>query len=168
MNKMVIQAETPIYGDNETQYSLLRYAAMAAKWKGIILSLIFILNCKTRHIIYVYFVITQYSYRWRMIIILHSCLISIFAALPLYFLKMIHWYTSLDSKFYLQICVHFQSFFDSFLFSTLFRRASERCFGQFNSFSSRFGIFRKSRTNRFHSIWSYNEEDRRFYYWSCN
>ena len=38
MNKMVIQAETPIYGDNETQYSLLRYAAMAAKWKGIILS----------------------------------------------------------------------------------------------------------------------------------
>ena len=36
MNKMVIQTETPIYGENETQYSLLRYAAMAAKWKGII------------------------------------------------------------------------------------------------------------------------------------
>ena len=84
MNKMVIQAETPIYGDNETQYSLLRYAAMAAKWKGIILSLIFILNCKTRHIIYIYFVITQYSYYWRMVIILHYSLISIFAALPLF------------------------------------------------------------------------------------
>ena len=90
MNKMVIQAETPIYGDNETQYSLLRYAAMAAKWKGIILSLIFILNCKTRHIIYIYFVITQYSYHWRMVIILHYSLISIFAALPLYLLKMTH------------------------------------------------------------------------------
>ena len=34
MNKMVIQLETPIYDDNESQYSLLRYAAMAAKWKG--------------------------------------------------------------------------------------------------------------------------------------
>jgi H+-transporting ATPase len=33
MNKMVIQEETPIYQANETQYSVLRYAAMAAKWK---------------------------------------------------------------------------------------------------------------------------------------
>jgi hypothetical protein len=33
MNKMVIQEETPVYLDGETQYSLLRYAAMAAKWK---------------------------------------------------------------------------------------------------------------------------------------
>eukprot|EP01039_Chlorochromonas_danica_P004613 gene4613-biopygen2305 len=33
MNKMVIQEETPIYVKGETQYSLLRYAAMAAKWK---------------------------------------------------------------------------------------------------------------------------------------
>ncbi len=33
MNKMVIQTETPIYYPNETQYTLLRYAAMAAKWK---------------------------------------------------------------------------------------------------------------------------------------
>eukprot|EP01038_Epipyxis_sp_PR26KG_P012711 gene12711-17047_t len=32
MNKMVIQEETPIYAANETQYSILRYAAMAAKW----------------------------------------------------------------------------------------------------------------------------------------
>lgn len=34
MNKMVIQDETPIYADSESQYSILRYAAMAAKWKG--------------------------------------------------------------------------------------------------------------------------------------
>jgi H+-transporting ATPase len=33
MNKMVIQKETPIYKKGETQYSILRYAAMAAKWK---------------------------------------------------------------------------------------------------------------------------------------
>eukprot|EP00475_Leptophrys_vorax_P036534 TRINITY_DN618_c0_g1_i1.p1 TRINITY_DN618_c0_g1~~TRINITY_DN618_c0_g1_i1.p1 ORF type:complete len:1011 (+),score=340.86 TRINITY_DN618_c0_g1_i1:202-3033(+) len=33
LNKMVIQAETPVYAAGETQYSLLRYAAMAAKWK---------------------------------------------------------------------------------------------------------------------------------------
>lgn len=33
MNKMEIQDETPIYVEGETQYSLLRYAAMAAKWK---------------------------------------------------------------------------------------------------------------------------------------
>jgi len=33
LNKMMIQDETPIYEGNETQYSLLRYAAMAAKWK---------------------------------------------------------------------------------------------------------------------------------------
>ena len=33
MNKMVIQAETPVYSRGETQYTLLRYAAMAAKWK---------------------------------------------------------------------------------------------------------------------------------------
>lgn len=33
MNKMVIQEETPIYKKGETQYSILRYAAMAAKWK---------------------------------------------------------------------------------------------------------------------------------------
>lgn len=33
MNKMEIQAETPIYKAGETQYTLLRYAAMAAKWK---------------------------------------------------------------------------------------------------------------------------------------
>lgn len=32
MNKMVIQEETPIYCAGETQYSILRYAAMAAKW----------------------------------------------------------------------------------------------------------------------------------------
>jgi hypothetical protein len=30
---MEIQAETPIYESGETQYTLLRYAAMAAKWK---------------------------------------------------------------------------------------------------------------------------------------
>lgn len=33
MNKMMIQEETPIYWPGETQYSTLRYAAMAAKWK---------------------------------------------------------------------------------------------------------------------------------------
>lgn len=32
MNKMVIQEETPIYKKGETQYTLLRYAAMAARW----------------------------------------------------------------------------------------------------------------------------------------
>ena len=31
--QMEIQEETPIYKDGETQYTLLRYAAMAAKWK---------------------------------------------------------------------------------------------------------------------------------------
>jgi hypothetical protein len=34
MNKMVIQEYTPIYAPSETQYTILRYAAMAAKWKG--------------------------------------------------------------------------------------------------------------------------------------
>jgi H+-transporting ATPase len=33
LNKMVIQEETPVYSPGENQYSLLRYAAMAAKWK---------------------------------------------------------------------------------------------------------------------------------------
>jgi H+-transporting ATPase len=33
MNKMMIQAETPIYSEGDTQYTLLRYAAMAAKWQ---------------------------------------------------------------------------------------------------------------------------------------
>mmetsp|Transcript_29117 Transcript_29117/g.62748 ORF Transcript_29117/g.62748 Transcript_29117/m.62748 type:complete len:961 (+) Transcript_29117:166-3048(+) len=33
MNKMMIQEETPVYKQGETQYTLLRYAAMAAKWK---------------------------------------------------------------------------------------------------------------------------------------
>lgn len=33
MNVMVIQPYTPVYRQGETQYSLLRYAAMAAKWK---------------------------------------------------------------------------------------------------------------------------------------
>lgn len=33
MNKMAIQEETPIYLEGETQYTTLRYAAMAAKWK---------------------------------------------------------------------------------------------------------------------------------------
>jgi len=33
LNKMEIQEETPIYLPGETQYSILRYAAMAAKWK---------------------------------------------------------------------------------------------------------------------------------------
>ena len=32
LNKMVIQERTPIYTAGESQYSLLRYAAMAAKW----------------------------------------------------------------------------------------------------------------------------------------
>jgi H+-transporting ATPase len=32
MNKMVIQEETPIFKAGENQHSLLRYAAMAAKW----------------------------------------------------------------------------------------------------------------------------------------
>jgi len=32
LNKMVIQDETPVYKKGESQYSLLRYAAMAAKW----------------------------------------------------------------------------------------------------------------------------------------
>ena len=32
MNKMVIQTETPIYAQGESQYTLLRYGAMAAKW----------------------------------------------------------------------------------------------------------------------------------------
>ena len=33
LNEMKIQEETPIYSNGETQYSILRYAAMAAKWK---------------------------------------------------------------------------------------------------------------------------------------
>ncbi len=33
LNKMVIQEHTPVYVEGETQYSILRYAAMAAKWK---------------------------------------------------------------------------------------------------------------------------------------
>jgi H+-transporting ATPase len=33
MNKMMIQAETPVYVSGESQYTLLRYAAMAAKWR---------------------------------------------------------------------------------------------------------------------------------------
>ena len=33
MNKMEIQVETPIYKAGESQYTLLRYGAMAAKWK---------------------------------------------------------------------------------------------------------------------------------------
>lgn len=32
LNSMVIQKNTPVYEEGETQYSLLRYAAMAAKW----------------------------------------------------------------------------------------------------------------------------------------
>ncbi|KAM3576605.1 hypothetical protein VYU27_001592 [Nannochloropsis oceanica] len=32
MNKMMIQQETPIYLKGETQYTVLRYAAMASKW----------------------------------------------------------------------------------------------------------------------------------------
>jgi H+-transporting ATPase len=33
LNKMVIQDETPIYCSGETQYTLLRFAAMASKWR---------------------------------------------------------------------------------------------------------------------------------------
>ena len=33
MNKMIIQDDTPVYVSGESQYSLLRYAAMAARWK---------------------------------------------------------------------------------------------------------------------------------------
>ena len=33
LNKMQLQLETPIYYPGENQYSLLRYAALAAKWK---------------------------------------------------------------------------------------------------------------------------------------
>ena len=33
MNKLVIQEDTPVYREGENQYSLLRYAAMAANWK---------------------------------------------------------------------------------------------------------------------------------------
>lgn len=33
MNKMMIQEDTPTYKAGETRYSLLRYAAMAAKWR---------------------------------------------------------------------------------------------------------------------------------------
>jgi H+-transporting ATPase len=33
LNKMEIQEQTPVYVDGMTQYHLLRYAAMAAKWK---------------------------------------------------------------------------------------------------------------------------------------
>lgn len=33
LNKMVIQEETPIYSEGESQYTLLRYGAMAARWK---------------------------------------------------------------------------------------------------------------------------------------
>jgi H+-transporting ATPase len=33
MNKMEIQGDTPVYKDGENRYTLLRYAAMAAKWK---------------------------------------------------------------------------------------------------------------------------------------
>lgn len=33
LNKMVIQDHTPAYLAGETQYSILRYAAMAAKWR---------------------------------------------------------------------------------------------------------------------------------------
>lgn len=32
LNKMMIQEDTPVYSKGETQYSILRYAAMAAKW----------------------------------------------------------------------------------------------------------------------------------------
>jgi len=32
MNKMVIQEDTPVYAQGESQYTMLRYAAMAAKW----------------------------------------------------------------------------------------------------------------------------------------
>jgi H+-transporting ATPase len=33
MNKMILRDDTPIYRKGETQYTALRYAAMAAKWK---------------------------------------------------------------------------------------------------------------------------------------
>lgn len=33
LNKMMIQEHTPIYSPGETQFSILRYAAMAAKWR---------------------------------------------------------------------------------------------------------------------------------------
>ena len=33
LNKMEIQDFTPVYDEGQTQYSILRYAAMAAKWK---------------------------------------------------------------------------------------------------------------------------------------
>ena len=33
LNQMVIQKHTPVYKKGETQYSILRYAALAAKWK---------------------------------------------------------------------------------------------------------------------------------------
>ncbi len=33
LNKMAIQTQTPVYVEGENQYTLLRYAAMAAKWK---------------------------------------------------------------------------------------------------------------------------------------
>merc|ERR1711988_1892821 len=33
LNEMQIQEYTPVYSPGETQYSLLRFAAMAAKWK---------------------------------------------------------------------------------------------------------------------------------------
>ena len=33
LNKMAIQIETPVYAEGQSQYTLLRYAAMAAKWK---------------------------------------------------------------------------------------------------------------------------------------
>ena len=33
MNKMEIQDETPVYQEGQNRYTLLRYAAMAAKWK---------------------------------------------------------------------------------------------------------------------------------------
>lgn len=36
LNKLVIQDDTPVYTEGETQYSLLRYASMAANWKVMI------------------------------------------------------------------------------------------------------------------------------------
>jgi H+-transporting ATPase len=33
LNQMMLQDDTPVYFPGETQYSILRYAAMAAKWK---------------------------------------------------------------------------------------------------------------------------------------
>jgi len=33
LNQMQLQEHTPVYAEGETQYTLLRYAAMAAKWK---------------------------------------------------------------------------------------------------------------------------------------